>query len=99
MKLDAAKEKLVDLKIERSRMNREESRLVIDKGISVYFLLLIIAVLGLLTKYLDLNTFVLLVFLGFVVLIITSIPYVRSMVIEKRKLNELISQLERKLKK
>jgi len=88
-------EKLVDLMIERGKMNREQSTLIIDKGIMIYFVFLVIAVIGLITNYLSLINFMILIILAFLILIITSIPYIRSLVSEKKKLDELIDLVKK----
>ncbi len=95
MKPDTLREKLIDLSIEKSKINREESRLIIDKGITVYFLLLVLAILGLVTKTLRLTDFVLLVCLSLIVLIITGIPYIKTVITEKKRLDGLMSQIQK----
>lgn len=88
-------EKLIDVLIERGKMNREQSVLIIDKGITVYFLFLVVAIVGLITKYLTLTNFVILICLAFVVLIITSVPYIKNLITEKRKIDEMIDMLKK----
>jgi len=94
-----ALDRLVTLKIEKSKMDREESTLIMDKGISVYFLFLLIAIVGLVTGYLQITHFLILVCMAFLVLIVTSLPYIRSMMIEKKRMESLITQLEKHTKK
>ncbi len=91
----AVDEKLINLVIERGKMNREQSTLILDKGITIYFLFLVIAVMGLITKFLSLTNFVILICLSFFILIITSIPYIRNLVSQKKKIDKLISSIKK----
>ena len=77
----------IQIELERSRIKREKARLILDKSISLYFLFMIIAVLGFLFGYIDsfmLNT---LIILGFVILIAGSFPYIRTVHKEEKKLD------------
>ena len=92
-------EKLVDLKVERSKLNREQSTLMLDKGLLVYFAFLVIAILGLIKDMINITQFLILIVLAFSVLFVTSLPYIRMMLTEKKMIDDLISDLEARLKK
>ncbi len=87
-------DKLIALKIEKARMSREESKLILDKGITMYLLFLLISVVGLITRYLELTNFLILICMAFLVLIVTSLPYLRNITIEKKDFDNLIKEVE-----
>lgn len=91
-------DKLMYLKIERSRLNREHSKMIFDKGVMTYFIFLTVSVTGLVTSYIDLKTFIFMLILAFAVLLFSSIPYLRSMVTERKMLDSMIKNVERMMR-
>jgi len=89
----------MDMKIERARLNRQQSTLIIDKGIIMYLAFLSIAIFGLISNYFTISNFFLLVLVAFSVLAITSLPYLTSIMAEKKELDSVIKYLEDKVKK
>lgn len=83
------------LEIERSKLNREKSLVVLDKSLLVYFAFIFIAVVGLINGYMKLQTFNLVIGMSLVVLVIGLVPYVVTMRNEEKKLEGLIGELRR----
>jgi uncharacterized membrane protein YqjE len=74
------------LEIEKSKIKREKARLVLEKSISLYFIFMLIAVLGFIFEYIDsfmLNT---LIILGIVILLAGTIPYIWTVNKEEKKI-------------
>jgi hypothetical protein len=63
------------LEIERSKLKRERDRVVMEKSIFLYFLFMMVAILGFVFKYIDILYANLLVVFGIIVLLIGVIPY------------------------
>jgi uncharacterized membrane protein YqjE len=78
------------LEIEKSKIKREKSRLVLEKSISLYFIFMLIAVLGFIFEYIDsfmLNT---LIILGIVILLAGTIPYIWTVSKEEKKIESYL---------
>lgn len=86
-------EKTLDLEIEKSRLNREKSMLVLNKSLLVYFSFLFVAIVGFTTNNLGRGSLNALVILGFFVLLVGTWPYVKTMKNEEKKLDGLIKKL------
>lgn len=95
MKLTESYKKIIELEIERLRLNREKSKIVLEKGIMLYFILLIVGIAGLVYDYLDSTTLNMLIGVGFFILIIGAIPYIRVVAMEEKKIDEFISKLKK----
>lgn len=87
------KMKLIEIELELSRINRERSVFVLNKAMFLYFCFLILGVISVFTGYAKI--FYVLVVMGLLVLLIGSVPYVRMMFTEEKKLKELIKQLRK----
>jgi uncharacterized membrane protein (DUF485 family) len=81
------------LEAEKSKLNREKCRVVLDKSLLLYFSFIFVAVIGLVNGYLKLHVFNLVVGMGLVVLVVGLVPYVLTMKKEEKKLDELISEM------
>ena len=87
---------IIDLELEKSKLNREKSMLVLNKSLLLYFTFLFTAVVGFVGNYIDKYLFNLLVIMGLCVLVIGIIPYIKTMRYEEKNINELISRLIKK---
>ncbi|MBI2141107.1 hypothetical protein HYU16_01650 [Candidatus Woesearchaeota archaeon] len=83
-------EVLLQLEIEKSKLNREKSLLLLDKSLLMYFAFLIIGVVGFVNKYLDARYLNIMIALSFGVLAVGLVPYMLTMSREEKKLNALI---------
>lgn len=92
-------EKLDELRtfveLERSKLNREKSHLLLDKSMLLYFSFLFVGVIGFINNYINFQFLNILVLMSFAVLIIGVIPYILTMHKEGTKLNIMLSQLDK----
>ena len=88
-------QQVIDLEVEKSRLNREKSMLVMNKSLILYFAFMFVAVLGFINGYINRTLLNVLVVMGLCVLIIGTIPYVRTMHSEEIRLNGLIQRLKK----
>ncbi len=63
------------LEIERSRINREKAKIVLNMGLVLYFGFLIVGVVGFTFDYIDSFLLNVLVIAGIVILIVSTLPY------------------------
>ena len=85
---------IIDLEIEKSKLNREKSMLVLNKSLTIYFIFLFISILGYVNNYINKSLFNILIVMGLCVLLIGIIPYIKTMQEEERNLNDMIYQLK-----
>ncbi|MDP2750808.1 MAG: hypothetical protein Q8O89_08310 [Nanoarchaeota archaeon] len=85
---------IIDLEIEKSKLNREKSMLVLNKSLLLYFTFLFTAVVGFVGDYIDKSLFNILILMGLCVLIIGIIPYIKTMRHEESNIDELIKTLK-----
>lgn len=84
------------LEIERSRLHRERSMMVLNKGVFLYFFFLFIGVIGFVNGFMTSQLLNILVIMGLCVLIIGVAPYLVTMYKEERTLDTLIDELRKK---
>ena len=89
-----SEEMILSLEIEKSKLNREKSLLLLDKSLLLYFAFVIIAVVGLINKYISTKDMNMLIILSFGVLAVGLVPYMITMGKEERKLNMLIDRYQ-----
>ncbi|MBN2880606.1 hypothetical protein JXM83_01010 [Candidatus Woesearchaeota archaeon] len=83
----------VNTLLEKSRMNRDIATLAFKNSIALYFIFVFLAILGLTQNYIDKKYFFTLVFMGLGSLLIGVIPYVVTMIGERKKLNVVLFNL------
>lgn len=99
VKLNPLTKEIIDLEVEKSRLNREKSMLVMNKGLILYFAFMFIAVIGFINAYLSQTLLNILIVMGLLVLIIGTVPYIKTMHEEEGRLNALIDGLRKPAKK
>ena len=87
---------IIYLEIERSRIKREKSMLVLNKSLMLYFCFLFIGVIGFLFKYINTTLLNLFVILGIVILIVGAVPYLFVINQEEKNINRRIKELKGK---
>lgn len=90
-KVGVSDEMVLALEIEKSKLNREKSLLLLDKSLLVYFAFLIVGVIGFVNKYLDARYLNIMIVMSFGVLAVGLVPYMLTMAGEEKKLNALIA--------
>ena len=93
-KLGEIKKERIYLDLELSRIQREKSKLVLDKSLLLYFCFLFVGVIGFTFDYLDSKLLNTLVISGIVVLIIGSVPYILTVSKEEKQIKGLLSGLK-----
>ncbi|MFC1723306.1 hypothetical protein ACFL0V_04155 [Nanoarchaeota archaeon] len=84
------KKEVIHLEVEKSRLNREKSMLVMNKALILYFVFMFVAVLGFVNHYINRTMLNVLVIMGLCVLVIGTIPYIKTMHDEEKRLDDLI---------
>lgn len=82
---------LISLEMEKSKLNREKSVLVLDKALLLYFSFIFIGVIGFINGLIKADILNLLVMMSFGVLIVGIAPYWITMRKEEKRLDELIA--------
>jgi hypothetical protein len=85
---------IIDLQIEKSKLNREKSMLVLNKALVLYFGFLLISILGFINGYIDRFLFNILILMGLAVLIIGIVPYFKTMSTEEKNINDMITKIK-----
>jgi hypothetical protein len=93
--LSNIEKEIIDVEVEKSRLNREKAMLVLNKSLFIYFCFLFVAVIGFINAYITKNMLNILIIVGLLALIIGTIPYVKTMKEEEKKLNGIIAELKR----
>ena len=92
-KISEAEKQIISLKIEKVRLSREKSMMILNKAILLFFAFLGIAVVGLLNHIITSGQLNILVVLGVVTLIIGVIPYGTSVRKEEKEIEETLEEL------
>jgi hypothetical protein len=92
-KISEAEKQIIMLKIERIRLQRERSSLILNKGVMLFFAFIAVAVIGLLNNIITAMQLNLLVIFGVAVLIISVIPYGLAASKEEKDLDDTIKEL------
>jgi uncharacterized membrane protein (DUF485 family) len=95
-KLSDVERAIISIELERSRLDREKSMLVLNKAMFLYFSFLFVGILGFVNQYLTQKMLNLLVIMGLIVLIVGTLPYINIMASEGKKLDKMISELRKK---
>lgn len=85
---------IIELELEKSRLNREKSILVLNKSVFLYFTFMFIGVVGFVNNYISSTTLNLITILGLLALIIGTVPYLFIAKKEQEHLTELLDGLK-----
>ncbi len=85
----------VILEIEKSRIEREKAKIVLNNGLLLYFVFLIIAVVGFAFEFIDAKMLKILVICGIAILIISTIPYVVIFRKEEKFIKKKLSEIKK----
>ena len=88
-------EQIISLEIERSRVRRERVLVILNKAIFLYFAFNFIGVIGFLNDYITTDMLKLIIFMGFLALIIGVVPYMRTTRNEDLCLTGLLDHLHK----
>ncbi len=87
---------MINLEIQKAKLNVEKSTLIFNKGILLYFSFLFVGVLGFIQGYINQFSLNIIIIMGMVALIIGAIPYLLTTKREERKFNDLLDLLRSK---
>lgn len=82
------------LEIEKSRINREKSKLVLDKSLMLYFTFMVLGVIGFAFEFIDSFSLNVMVICGIVILVVGTIPYAVITQKEEKRINEFLKRLK-----
>jgi uncharacterized membrane protein (Fun14 family) len=85
---------IIEIEVEKSRLNREKAMIVLNKSLFIYFCFLFVGIIGFINAYISKTLLNVVIFVGLIVLVIGTIPYVQTMKKEEKKLNTLIDDLK-----
>lgn len=94
VKANSNRNEIMYLEIEKSRINREKARVVLDKSLLLYFSFLVVGVIGFVNKYFDATMLTVVIVIGTSVLIIGTIPYLFITHTEERKIKAFLEELK-----
>ena len=83
------------LEMEKSRIAREKSKIVLNEGLVLYFAFLAIGVIGFSNGFLDSFMLNILVISGIIVLIISTLPYVFIVHREEKWIHMRLAELRK----
>jgi undecaprenyl pyrophosphate phosphatase UppP len=95
-KISDTEREVIYLEIEKSKINREKSKIVLNKSLVLYITFTIVGIMGFAFDYIDSFLLNVLVVIGIVVLIIGIVPYHMITHKEEKKINELLNKFKRK---
>jgi len=93
-KLTDNEKEIMYLEIEKSRINREKSKLVLNKSLLLYFTFMVVGVLGFVFDYIDATLLNVLIIVGIFVLITGTLPYLMIVSKEEKKIDEFIAKMK-----
>ncbi len=88
-------EKAFDIIIEKSRLNREKSVLVLNKSLLLYFTFLFVGVIGFIYGYINSIWLNFLVIMGLCVLVIGTLPYIKIIYEEEKRLDKTLDEIRK----
>ena len=92
-KISEAEKQIIMLKIERVRLEREKSMMILNKAVMLFFAFLVVAVVGLLNNIVTPTQLNILVMVGVSALIIGVIPYSISIRKEEKDIEATLKEL------
>lgn len=87
--------KIIELELKKLDIKREKSRLILDKCIWLYFLFMIIGVIGFVYGYVSATVLNFLIIAAFIILIVGTMPYITTVSKEEKDLDKFIEQLKK----
>ena len=92
-KLTEAEKQIIMLKIEKVKLQREKSLLILNKSVMLFFAFLAVAVIGIVNKVITVTQLNILIAIGIVALIIGILPYGIASRKEEKELEKTIDEL------
>ena len=86
---------IIYLELEKSRINREKAKIVLNMGLVLYFGFLIAGVIGFSFEYIDSLLLNVLVISGIIILIVSTLPYLVIVHKEEKWITLKLSELKK----
>ena len=86
---------IIYLEIEKSRIKREKSKIVLNKSLFLYAVFLAVGIFGFINNYLDSSMLNVLIIMGIFVLVTGTLPYVLVSLKEEKKIDRMIKELKK----
>ena len=84
------KEAKIYLEIEKSKIQREKAKLVLDKSITLYIVFMFIGVFGIYYKFIDSTALNVMIIIGIIILLAGTTPYMIIVHKEEKKIENLL---------
>jgi len=94
-RLSDVEKEAITIKLEKSKLNRETSTLILNKGILIYLAFVVIGFMGYKEQIITQNIFYFMVLFGLIILFVAISPYINAMRKEREALDELLNYLFR----
>ena len=92
-KLGEAEKQIINLRIEKMRLGREKSLLILGCSIILFLAFIIISVVGLINELITRTQLNIFIFAGFIAIIIGVSPYIRFVMKEEKNLEKTLDDL------
>lgn len=92
-KLGEAEKQIIKLRIEKMRLGREKSLLILGSSIILFLAFIIISIVGLLNELITKTQLNLLIFVGFMAIVIGVTPYIKFVIKEEKDLEKTLDEL------
>jgi len=92
-KLSEADKQIIMLKLERMRLEREKSLLILGSSIILFLAFITISVIGVLNDIIEKEQLNILIFVALVCLLVGISPYVRFVIKEEKSLKNTLDEL------
>lgn len=87
---------IMRLELEKAKRNSDKATVVLDKGLLLYFAFLLTAVLGYVNGFVNPTLLNGIIIVGFAILVVVLISYIRATKQEQITINQLINKLKLK---
>lgn len=84
---------IIYLELERSRIDREKAKIVLNMGLILYFGFLIVGVVGFAFEYINSYLLNILVICGIIILIVSTLPYLIIIHREERWIKSKLEEM------
>lgn len=91
--LSEVERQFISLKLEQAKLQREKARLVLEKGIFVYLIAFVFALVGKMQGMLDGWLVNVVVIAGIIILLVSIIPYIRTTNKEQASIEEILEKI------
>lgn len=92
-RLSQKEQQKIALQIERSKMKRDKSVVILNRGLIIYFCTILLAVFGFVNNYLSRITLNVLIIGAVLILIAAAMPFIASMYRDERDIDCMIKNL------